>query len=105
MVRSSPYAAGHAGCWNRVAQHSSALAIGVGRMAPSLDPAVCRGANDLAVHCVAATLLVQVDSPQPLSLVCSGNCRVGCLCTRQLGTRTLGARTIAVFATWELLSC
>src|SRR5271163_2336763 len=105
MVRGAPYSAGPAGCWNQVAEHSSALAIGVGRMASSLDPTVRRVANDLAVHCVAATVLVQVDSPKPLSLVCSGNCRVGCLCTRQLGTRTLGARTISVAATCELLSC
>src|SRR5277367_1529574 len=105
MVRGAPYTAGPAGCWNQVAEHSSALAIGVGRMASSLDPTVRRGANDLAVHRVAATLLVQVDSRKPLTLVCSGNCRVGCLCARQLGTRTLGARTISVAATWQLLSC
>src|SRR5271155_1248757 len=99
MVRGSPYPAGHTGCWNRIPNDSSALDISVGRMAPSLDPTVCRGANDLAVHCVAATLLVQVDSPKPLTLDCSGNRRVGRICSRQLGTRALGARTIAVVAT------
>ena len=105
MVRGSPYAAGHAGCRNQIPNDSSALDISLGRMASSLDPNLRRGANDLAIQCVATTLLVQVDRSEPLTIDCSGNCRVGCICARQLGTRTVGARTIAIVATCELLSC
>src|SRR5271163_2953797 len=105
MVRGSPYPAGHTGCWNRIPNDSSALDISLGRMASFLDPTLCRGANDLAVHCVAATLLVQVDRSEPLTVDCGGNSRGGCIYARQLGTGALGARTIAIVATRKLLPC
>src|SRR5271163_1698864 len=105
MVRCSPHAAGRVGCRNQVAIDSSALSIGVGRMAPALDSTVCRGADELAIQCVATTLLVQVDRSKPPPLDRGGNCRVGRICSRQLGTRALGAGTIAIVATRELLPC
>src|SRR5208283_1616388 len=105
MVCGSSCAAGHAGGRNQVAIDSSALDIPVGRMAASLDPAVRRDANDLAIQRVTTTLLVQVDRSKPLALDCSGYCRGGGLCARLLGTRTLGAGTIAAVATCEFLPC
>src|SRR3984885_8037556 len=103
MVRGSPRAAGLAACWNQPAKHSTAIGIGVGRMASSLDPIRDSDANDLAIQYVATTLLVQVDLSKSLTLDCSGNCRDSRLRARQLGARTLGARTIAVVATRKFL--
>src|ERR1700735_3901543 len=105
MVRGSPCTAGSAGRRNQAAIDSSALGIGVGSMASSLDHIVCRDADDLAVQCVATALLVQVDRPKPPPFDCGGEFR-GCrTCARRIGPGTLGARTIAVVATWELLPC
>src|SRR5580704_11753648 len=103
MVRGSPWAAGHAAGWNEAAKYSSALGIGMGRMASSLDPTVCRGADDVAIQCVATTLLVQVDLSKPHTLDRGGNSRDGRIYARQLGTTTLGARTITAAATCVFL--